>query len=91
MASDIITAVTVNGQALPGDNQFSDTFDLGPHLVAGRNTLTVRLDTTLNNRVIAAGGEGSSGGFSLGGTPVPTAYGLTGAQLIPYLVTPLGS
>ena len=87
VASDIVTGVTVNGRQLPAGNQFSDTFDLGPYLTAGRNTLTVRLDSTLNNRVIAAGGGGT--GLGLGGSSGPQPYGLTGAELISYVSTPL--
>jgi hypothetical protein len=82
---DMVTGVTINGHELPPGNQFTDTADLGPYLKAGTNTLTVRLDTTFNNRVQATGG----GGSSLGGGGSAESYGLTGAQLVPYVVTPL--
>jgi hypothetical protein len=64
-----------------------DTFDPGPYLAAGPNRLSVRLDSTLNNRVLAAGGGGT--GLGLGGSSGPQPYGLTGAVLIPYVSTPL--
>jgi hypothetical protein len=40
----------VNGRAVP-INQLSAQADIGPYLKAGRNTLTVRVATTLNNRL----------------------------------------
>ena len=42
--------VTVNGQAVAID-QISAEADAGPYLKAGANTLTVRVATTLNNRL----------------------------------------
>ncbi len=44
--------VTVNGHAVPMD-QVNPTADLRPYLRAGANTLTVRVATTLNNRLAA--------------------------------------
>ena len=42
--------LTVNGQAVPID-QISAAGDVGPYLKAGRNTIAVRVATTLNNRL----------------------------------------
>jgi hypothetical protein len=42
--------LTVNGQPVPID-QIGAEGDLGPYLKAGRNTLVVRVATTLNNRL----------------------------------------
>ncbi|XVU21653.1 glycosyl hydrolase [Actinoplanes sp. CA-054009] len=44
--------LTVNGHAVPVD-QIGATVDVGPYLRAGRNTLAVRVTTTLNNRLFA--------------------------------------
>jgi hypothetical protein len=44
--------VTVNGQGVSID-QISAEADIGPYLRAGKNTLTVRVATTLNNRLAA--------------------------------------
>jgi len=44
--------LTVNGKAVPVD-QISAEADLGPYLKAGRNSLAVRVATTLNNRLAA--------------------------------------
>lgn len=43
-------ALTVNNQAVSVD-QISAVADLGGHLKAGRNTIAVRVATTLNNRL----------------------------------------
>jgi hypothetical protein len=42
--------LTVNGKAVPSD-QLSAEADVGPYLKAGRNTIAVRIATTLNNRL----------------------------------------
>lgn len=72
---DMVVAVSVNGHALPTIDQFSDQLDLGGYLTPGPNTITVRIDTTLNNRITGKTAQ---------------LYGLTGAQLTPYQQTVLG-
>jgi len=42
--------VTINGHAAPMD-QIDAEGDVGPYLKAGRNTIAVRVATTLNNRL----------------------------------------
>jgi hypothetical protein len=42
--------LTVNGKLVPVD-QLSAEAEVGPYLVPGRNTITVRVATTLNNRL----------------------------------------
>jgi hypothetical protein len=42
--------LTVNGQAVSID-QLAAAADIGPYLKAGRNSITVRVATTLNNRL----------------------------------------
>jgi hypothetical protein len=42
--------LTVNGKAIPSD-QLSAEANVGPYLKAGRNTIAVRIATTLNNRL----------------------------------------
>lgn len=70
---DMVVAVTVNGHPLDTIDPFTDRADAGPFLRPGSNTLTVRIDTTLNNRAGKA----------------TQPYGLVGAQLIPYVQTAL--
>lgn len=67
--------MTVNGHALPTIDQFSDQLDLGGYLTPGPNTITVRIDTTPNNRITGKTAQ---------------LYGLTGVQLTPYQQTTLG-
>jgi hypothetical protein len=70
---DMVVAVSVNGQQLDTIDPFTDRLDVGAFLRPGGNSITVRIDTTFNNRVGKA----------------PQSYGLTGAQLIPYVQTAL--
>lgn len=71
--NDMVVGVTINGRLLTTD-PFTGKLDLGPFLLPGSNTLTVRIDTTLNNRVPGR---------------ISQPYGLTGAQLIAYVQTAL--
>ncbi|MEV6346454.1 glycosyl hydrolase [Actinoplanes sp. NPDC051851] len=69
--------LTVNGTAVPVD-QLSATADLGSHLHAGANTVTVRVATTLNNRLAALDSSVAARG-------VIQNYGLIGpVTLTPY-------
>lgn len=43
--------LTVNGTRMPTPNQLSGTADIGRYLHAGKNTLSVRVSTTLINRL----------------------------------------
>ncbi|WP_437534087.1 glycosyl hydrolase [Sorangium sp. So ce726] len=43
--------VAINGTTLPAVNQVTARVDVGPYLVAGRNTVTVEVATTLRNRL----------------------------------------
>jgi hypothetical protein len=70
--SDMVTAVTINGKLIHNLNLLTDTIALGKEdLHVGSNTVTVKLDTTLNNRMNRSG----------------QTYGLTGVQLQPYRQT----
>ena len=69
--------LTVNGQAVTID-QISAEGDLGPHLKAGANTITVRVATTLNNRLANLDPDVAARG-------IVQRYGLLGpVRLTPY-------
>ena len=70
--------LTVNGKAVPVD-QLSAEADLGPYLKAARNTIAVRVATTLNNRLAkldaAVAARGLVQPYGLVGPVVLTPYG----------------
>ena len=69
--------VTVNGQAVALD-QIGAEGEIGPYLKAGKNTLEVRVATTLNNRLAQIDDEVKARGLI-------QPYGLVGpARLTPY-------
>ncbi len=68
--------VTVNGQAVSID-QISAEGDVGPYLKAGANTITVRVATTLNNRLANLDSDVANRG-------IVQPYGLVG----PVVLTP---
>jgi len=70
--------LTVNGQAVPID-QIGAEADLGPYLKAGRNTIAVRVATTLNNRLAKLDDDVANRGLV-------QPYGLVG----PVVLTPYG-
>ena len=70
--------VSVNGQAVSFD-PISAEGDIGPYLKAGRNTITVRVATTLNNRLAKLDEDVANRGLS-------QPYGLIG----PVVLTPYG-
>ena len=69
--------VTVNGQQVT-INQISAQGDVGSYLKAGANTITVRVATTLNNRLADLDGDVANRG-------IVQPYGLVGpVRLTPY-------
>jgi hypothetical protein len=70
--------LTVNGKAVTID-QISAEGDIGPYLKAGRNTITVRVATTLNNRLAKIDEDVANRGlvqpYGLVGPAVLTPYG----------------
>lgn len=69
--------VTVNGRTIPID-QISAKRNIGSSLKAGRNTITVRVATTLNNRLARSDDDVANRGLV-------QPYGLVGpVQLLPY-------
>ena len=70
--------LTINGQSVDID-QISAEGDAGPYLRAGRNTLVVRVATTLNNRLAKIDEEVAARGlvqpYGLAGPVVLTPYG----------------
>lgn len=75
---DMVTGITVNGQAIDALNPSSDRFDIGFALVEGENIIQVKLATTLINRVIVE--DPVFADFARG------TYGLTSAAIVPYAV-----
>lgn len=75
-------ALTVNGRAVTMD-QISAEGDVGPYLKPGRNTITVRVATTLNNRLANLDEDVARRGLA-------QPYGLVGpVVLTPYAQTPV--
>jgi hypothetical protein len=70
--------LTVNGKGVPID-QISAVADIGSYLKAGRNTITVRVATTLNNRLANLDETVAARGLV-------QLYGLVG----PVMLTPYG-
>jgi hypothetical protein len=70
--------LTINGGAVPID-QLSAEAEVGPYLKAGRNTISIRVATTLNNRLSALDeavrNRGLVQGYGLVGPVVLTPYG----------------
>ncbi len=50
--NDMVTEVIVNGQKLPAIDQSKDSVDIGAYLTAGQNTISVKLVSTMINRII---------------------------------------
>jgi len=73
--SDMIAAVTINGNRLGVANQISDMVDAKKFLKKGTNKIEIKLDTTLQNRDPAAIEK--------------TTYGLSGLTIVPYRQTAL--
>ena len=69
--------VTVNGRTAPID-QIGGEGDIGPYLKAGRNSIVVRVATTLNNRLARIDDDVANRGLV-------QPYGLVGpVRLTPY-------
>ena len=89
---DQVGALIVNGTELPANNA-SDRIDAGTLLTAGRNTLTIRLHSTLYGRTYFehSGYQDRGAVFGMGegvlDAPVPGTYnnGLLGVSIIPYI------
>jgi hypothetical protein len=103
--ADMVVEVSLNDHLIDDINQLTNNVDVGEYLTAGRNTLKVKLDTTLKHRkdLESPGGSGPMGGGGAppqGGMPggtggmsgsstEPETYGLTAVTLIPYVQTML--
>ncbi|MFD7134305.1 glycosyl hydrolase [Streptomyces sp. NPDC059894] len=73
-------ALTVNGTKVTAVNQLNATADIGAYLHAGRNTLTVRVSTTLINRLRTLSSALSTRTAQANGLVGPvtlTPYGIT--------------
>ncbi len=81
----------INGSELPANNA-SDRLDAGRLITEGRNTITVRLNSTLYGRTYAehSGYQDAGRVYGMGpgvlDSPDPGAYcnGLLGVRIIPY-------
>ncbi|GHA07802.1 hypothetical protein GCM10010372_03870 [Streptomyces tauricus] len=75
--------LTVNGSKVPTVNQLNATADIGAYLHAGKNTVTIRVSTTLINRLRTLSSALS--------TRAAQANGLVGpVTLTPYSITRVG-
>ncbi|MCD8023625.1 MAG: hypothetical protein LUF30_11860, partial [Lachnospiraceae bacterium] len=87
----MVTEVTVNGTTIRGINNASDQVDIGAYLQTGENTITVKIDSPMYNRM--RGEEriaimDTSGMNMTGQEPIDT--GLLSVTLNPYTMVELG-
>lgn len=73
---DMVTSILVNGQEVTYLNPLTNTFDLGNVLVEGKNTIEIKLSTTLINRTRVEN--------ALFENCAQRSYGITSATLTPY-------
>jgi hypothetical protein len=73
--SDMIAEIVINGVKISNVNQISDLADVKKYLKKGENSITIKLDSTLQNRDPAAIEK--------------TTYGLNNVKIIPYYTTEL--
>jgi hypothetical protein len=76
--ANMVVEVVMNGHKIDDINQLTNTVDVGAYLTEGKNTLMVKLDTTLQHRIDLEdpdsgsgpmGGGGGGGGGRGGGMP----------------------
>ncbi|MCD8023581.1 MAG: twin-arginine translocation signal domain-containing protein [Lachnospiraceae bacterium] len=72
---DMITDITVNGESLGNLDPSRLRFDIGEYMADGENTVSVKVVSTMNNRVVAENDNYNSAAQS---------YGLTSVTLVPY-------
>jgi len=83
---DMVTKVSVNGQVMDRIDQLGDRLDIGDCLEAGENTIEIKLDTTVKNRVSLEIGPPTRANPENTGN---TDNGLTSVRLVPYTETAL--
>lgn len=87
-SQDQITKVIVNGHEITTVDNISDQLDIGKYLVAGENTISVKLASPLANRAIIesfalASGSVNGQNMQMSGNK-PETIGLTSVTLTPY-------
>ena len=78
--NDEVTEIIVNGHDLGGINQSKNIVDIGQYLKEGKNTISIKLATPLNNRIQVENPvfqERYEQGYV-------QDYGLTAVSLVPY-------
>lgn len=78
---DMVTKITVNDHVVDRIDQLGDRLDIGDYLKAGENTLEIKLDTTVKNRVSLEIGPPTQANPENTGN---TDNGLTSVRLVPY-------
>lgn len=78
---DMVTKITVNGHVIDKINTMNETTDIGNYLQAGENTIEIKLDSTIKNRISLETGYMSSPWVT---ESRDTDYGLTSVVLSPY-------
>lgn len=73
---DMVTSILINGQEITDLNPLTGTYDLGNVLVEGKNTIEIKLSTTLINRTRVEN--------TLFENSAQRSYGITSATLTPY-------
>lgn len=73
---DMVTSILINGQEVTDLNPLTGTYDLGNVLVEGKNTIEIKLSTTLINRTRVEN--------TLFENSAQRSYGITSATLTPY-------
>ena len=78
---DMVTKITVNGHVIDKINTMNETTDIGNYLQAGENTIEIKLDSTIKNRISLETGYMNSPWVT---ESRDTDYGLTSVVLNPY-------
>ena len=84
---DEVTQITVNGHTFDNIDVITGRLDIGKDLVAGQNTVTIKLCTELFNRASVVNTIYTSGGTASGFGNIsltPSNYGLSTVTLSPY-------
>lgn len=80
---DEVTKVVVNGHTIEAVNVISDRVDIGPYLTPGKNSITIKLCSSLFNRALVDAMVFRLPGKQINGKN-PVEYGLKAVTLTPY-------
>jgi hypothetical protein len=82
--ADMVVEVVLNDHLIDDVNQLTNTVDAGAYVTTGRNTLMVKLDTTLKHRKdLESPGDSGPMGAPQGGMPDGSGGGAPGAGGMP--------